>query len=149
MQQSTPAEYEACNRSGHRMGSKVSQLGGSYEAFTLRKSLSQHSYSVRLEGKPWLPLDGAVPSIIQTLLCWGERRIVLDLAGVPEIDAAGVGELVRAYNVARAGDGALRIANANRRVREILERVGLFDCFDANAAETEDPDRRDDRDICA
>jgi anti-anti-sigma factor len=57
----------------------------------------------------------------------GERDIVLDLARVSKIDAAGVGELVRAYNMSRAADGALRIVHATQWVREVLERVQLFE----------------------
>jgi anti-anti-sigma regulatory factor len=72
---------------------------------------------------------------------------VLDLAGVPGIDAAGVGELVRAYNVARAGNGALRIANTNRRVRAILERVGLFERLNAEPTDGQDRDRTEERSV--
>jgi anti-anti-sigma factor len=57
----------------------------------------------------------------------GERRIVLDLTRVSKIDAAGVGELVRAYNMTDALDGWLRIAHASAWVREALTRVGLLD----------------------
>jgi hypothetical protein len=39
--------------------------------------------------------------------------------------------LVRAYNVTRALKGVLRLANATARVREVLERVGLFDVLSA------------------
>jgi anti-anti-sigma regulatory factor len=72
---------------------------------------------------------------------------VLDLAGIARIDAAGIGELVRAYNIAIARDGALRIANTNPWVREMLERVGLFDRLNAGANDTQDPDRPEDRDV--
>jgi anti-anti-sigma factor len=61
------------------------------------------------------------------LLRRGERAIVLDLARVSSIDAAGIGELVRAYNITAAMDGELRIMHATKRVRELLERAGLFD----------------------
>jgi anti-anti-sigma factor len=64
---------------------------------------------------------------VKALLGAGERRILLNLAGVSGLDAAGVGELVRAYNMATAVNGVLRIANTSGRVREVLVRVGLFD----------------------
>jgi len=57
----------------------------------------------------------------------GHRAIVLGLAGVSEIDAAGMGELARAYNLAVAAGGTLRITQPTPRVREILDRVGLLD----------------------
>jgi anti-anti-sigma factor len=52
---------------------------------------------------------------------------VLDLTRVSRLDAAGVGELVRAYNMTMAAQGVLRIAHPTAWVRQILERVGLFD----------------------
>ena len=79
-----------------------------------------------------LPFDDAPPHGVNTLLPERQRTIVLDLARVPSIDAAGVGELVRAYNVATAADRVLRIANTTPRVREILELVGLYDRLSAD-----------------
>jgi anti-anti-sigma regulatory factor len=57
----------------------------------------------------------------------GERRVVLDLTRVPTIDAAGIGELVRAHTAVSNAHGVLQIANPTRWVREMLERVGLFE----------------------
>ena len=51
----------------------------------------------------------------------------MDLADVSKIDAAGVGELIRAFNMTAAVDGALRIANASAWIQQILEMVRLFD----------------------
>jgi anti-anti-sigma factor len=64
---------------------------------------------------------------VRSLLRRGERAIVLDLARVTSTDAAGIGELVRAYNMTVAMDGELRIMHATKRVRELLARAGLYD----------------------
>jgi len=64
---------------------------------------------------------------VRGLLCQGERRIVLDLSAISKIDAAGVGELVRTFNMTAAVDGALRVVNATAWVREVLERAQLFE----------------------
>ena len=56
----------------------------------------------------------------------GIRRLEVDLTGVPRIDAAGVGELVRAYNMTAAAAGVLQIRNTTPWVRHVLELVGLF-----------------------
>lgn len=69
---------------------------------------------------------------IEALLGQGEREIVLDLSQVTSIDAAGVGELVRAYNMAVASEGDLRIMFASAWVREMLDRAGLFDLLSAS-----------------
>ena len=69
------------------------------------------------------------------LLLHGERDIVLDLACVARIDAAGVGELIRAYNTSAAAGGSLRIVHATRWVREVLERVQLFELLSGSVAQ--------------
>jgi anti-anti-sigma factor len=89
---------------------------------------SSGAITVPLEDSLRSPLlTGDLQNTVRALLLRGERDIVLDLARVTRIDAAGVGELVRAYNMTAAADGALRIVHATKWVREILERVGLFD----------------------
>jgi anti-anti-sigma factor len=80
-----------------------------------------------LSGPLRAPVDGALRHNVRALLRRGERIIVLDLTRVSRIDAAGVGELVRAYNMAIAENSVLQIVNAAAWVQEILERVGLFD----------------------
>ena len=72
------------------------------------------------------PLGGELRHRIRALLGRGERTIVLNLARVRKIDAAGVGELVRAYNMVVAAGGMLRIERASKWIREILDRVGLI-----------------------
>ena len=73
------------------------------------------------------PIDGELRSRVLTLLRSGERDIVLDLAGVSSIDAAGVGELARLYRLATAANGALHVVRPTRRVREVLDRVGVIE----------------------
>lgn len=86
-----------------------------------------HSLSVvHIEGSLRAPLNDALWHEVRALLDRGERRIVLDLARVPALDAAGVGELIRIYNMTIAANGVLRIAHANEKVEQILDRVGVF-----------------------
>jgi anti-anti-sigma factor len=73
------------------------------------------------------PVGPELRRSVRTLLSQGDRDIVLDLTRVSEIDAAGVGELVRAYNLAAASEGGLRIMCASPWVREMLHRAGLFE----------------------
>ena len=89
---------------------------------------------LHLDGPLRGPTNTGLRRSVRTLLRRGERRIVLDLAHVPAVDAAGLGELVRAFNMATAVDGALRITHTTRHVRECLNRVGLFDLL------SQDPD---------
>ena len=83
--------------------------------------------TVYLQGALRAPLDAELRRTVRGLLRRGDRLIVLDLAGVRRIDAAGVGELVRAYNMGVAAQGELLIVHSPARVREVLQRVGLFE----------------------
>jgi anti-sigma B factor antagonist len=62
---------------------------------------------------------------VEARLARGERRLVLDLGGLSEIDAAGLGELVRAFNRTTAAGGVLEITRPNRRVRALLDATCL------------------------
>ena len=73
-----------------------------------------------------MPVEGELRHIVRALLRRGERFIVLDLALVSNVDAAGVSELVRTYNMVGAAQGVLQIVHATPWVRQVLERVGLF-----------------------
>jgi anti-anti-sigma factor len=82
---------------------------------------------VRVEGTLRTPISRVLRDNVRTLLRRGERRIVLDLSTVSRIDAAGVGEIIRTFNMTAAVNGVLRIVNATTWVREMLERAHLFD----------------------
>ena len=72
------------------------------------------------------PIDGELRRTVRALVGRGERSIVLDLGRARSIDAAGVGELIRAYKTLRAVDGVLRLVHVNRRIHEMLARAGVF-----------------------
>lgn len=93
----------------------------------VRERLSRGSPVLRLDDAFRAPVTGELRHGVQELLRRGERRIVLNMACVSRIDAAGAGELVRAYNVTVAANGVLRIVHATPWVREVLTRAGLFD----------------------
>ena len=82
---------------------------------------------VHVDGALLRPVSRVLRHNVRTLLLRGERRIVLDLSAVSRIDAAGVGELIRTFNMTSATHGALRIVNATVSVRQMLERAHLFE----------------------
>lgn len=82
--------------------------------------------------RPYRPtLTAELRHCVHGLLRGGEREIRVDVGRLSSIDAAGIGQLVRVYNVARAVKAELRLSNATARVREVLERVGLSDVMNA------------------
>ena len=60
---------------------------------TVLKLCSRRSIIVRVEGPLRVPVSRALRREVRALVRHGERAIVVDLAEVSRIDAAGVGEL--------------------------------------------------------
>lgn len=81
---------------------------------------------VELDGTLRAPIRMRLCEKVEALLRRGQRQIVLDLARVSAIDAAGIGELIRAYDTAVGAGGVVRIAGAKGRVRQLLEVVGVL-----------------------
>jgi anti-sigma B factor antagonist len=76
---------------------------------------------IRIAGPLLGPTQTELARRVEARLDRGERWLVVDLRKVSEIDAAGVGQLVRAFNLTRAAGGMLQIANASRRVQTLLD----------------------------
>jgi anti-sigma B factor antagonist len=100
---------------------------------TIREQSRPAVSVVRVEGSLVAPVKQEVGRPVEALLASGERSIVVDLAGVTDVDAAGVGELVQAYTLAAAGNAELSIENATGRVRTLLDLAGLLEILTADA----------------
>ncbi len=74
---------------------------------------------------------------IRGLLDRGEKKIMLNLAEVPYIDSAGIGELVRAYVAIERERGWLKLMSPGRKVLEVLEIVKLDTIFQIYSSEAE------------
>jgi anti-anti-sigma factor len=81
---------------------------------------------LEVEGALRAPVSSRLSRRVQALLDRGERLILLDVSPVSDIDAAGVGELVRVFKSTSAAGGALRLAHASGRVRRLLQVAGLL-----------------------
>lgn len=70
----------------------------------------------------------------------GERRLLLNCAGLTYVDSAGVGELVSAYSAVVRRGGELKLLKPNGRLRDVLEITRLDTlipvCEDEDAAVT-------------
>jgi anti-anti-sigma factor len=84
------------------------------------------SAMLRVDGTLQMPVDGVLRSRVESLLRSGVRRVLLDLSGVSNIDAAGVGELIHIFNAAVAAGGVLEIADMSPRVRRVLDVAGVL-----------------------
>jgi len=77
--------------------------------------------------------DVQLREAIQRLLQSGVKKILLNLADVPYIDSAGLGEIVRCYTTTRREGGELKLLNLTSRIRDLLTITKLitgFGCFD-------------------
>jgi anti-sigma B factor antagonist len=80
---------------------------------------------------------GQLREKVRSLLGQGKSKLVVNLAGVPYVDSAGLGELVQAYAVAGRSGGALKLVNATKRLRDLLvitKLATVFEMFDDEAA---------------
>ena len=78
---------------------------------------------------------GMVKDAVSSLVSRGQQRIVLNLADVSYIDSSGLGELVACHLTAVRGGGAIKLANAGRRVLDLLVLTKLLTIFEAHPSE--------------
>jgi anti-sigma B factor antagonist len=77
--------------------------------------------------------DAVAGEHIRSAVAAGERKILLDMKGVPVLDSSGVGELMAAYASASRSGGVIKLLSLSPRVGEVLKStrlVGIFDIFE-------------------
>jgi anti-sigma B factor antagonist len=67
---------------------------------------------------------------LRCLVADGERKILLNLAGVTQIDSSGLGELVSGYRTLRQFGGELKLFHLSERIYELLAMTKLLTVFD-------------------
>ena len=80
--------------------------------------------------------DEALKDKINSLVLQNRRRILLNLAEVPYIDSAGLGEVVRTYTTVSRQGGQLKLVNLTKRITDLLSITKLltvFETFDSEA----------------
>jgi anti-sigma B factor antagonist len=80
--------------------------------------------------------DELLKDKVNSLLNQGQKKIVLNLAEVPYIDSAGLGEIVRTYTTVSRQGGSLKLLNLTKRIADLLSITKLltvFESFDAEA----------------
>jgi anti-anti-sigma factor len=81
--------------------------------------------------------DRRLKEALSTLIGQGLRRFVVNLAGVSQIDTAGLTTLVAAHLVVTRRGGRLKLANPTRRIREVFGVTRLNSFFDVCETEEE------------
>jgi anti-sigma B factor antagonist len=80
--------------------------------------------------------DELLKDKVNSLLNQGRKKIVLNLAEVPYIDSAGLGEIVRTYTSISRQGGRLKLLNVSKRIQDLLvitKLITIFDSYDGEA----------------
>ena len=72
---------------------------------------------------------------VNSLLNQGRKKIVLNLAQVPYIDSAGLGEVVRTFTTVSRQGGQLKLLNLTKRITDLLAITKLLTVFDTYDSE--------------
>jgi len=74
---------------------------------------------------------------LKSLLAEGNKKIVLNMAGIKYIDSAGLGTLVAAHVSAKTQGASVRLCNLGEKFHEVMQITRLltvFDVYDTEAA---------------
>jgi anti-sigma B factor antagonist len=81
--------------------------------------------------------DEALKDKINSLIQQDRKRILLNLAEVPYIDSAGLGEIVRTYTTVSRQGGQLKLVYLTKRITDLLSITKLLTVFETFDAEPE------------
>src|SRR5215468_5170850 len=74
--------------------------------------------------------DELLKDKVNSLVNQGSRKLVLNLEGVPYIDSAGLGEIVRTYTTVSRQSGSLKLLNLTKRITDLLSITKLLTVFE-------------------
>jgi anti-sigma B factor antagonist len=79
--------------------------------------------------------DELLKDKINSLLAAGKKKLVLNLEGVPYIDSAGLGEIVRTFTTVSRQGGSLKLLNLTKRIEDLLSITKLLTVFETFESE--------------
>lgn len=81
--------------------------------------------------------DELLKDKVNSLVSTGKKKIILNLADVPYVDSAGLGEIVRTYTTVSRQGGSLKLLNLTKRISDLLSITKLLTVFETFDSETE------------
>ncbi len=81
--------------------------------------------------------DDALREAVTRVVDSGKTKILLNLAEVPYVDSAGLGEIVRCYTTVSRKNGRLKLLNLTKKIRDLLSITKLLTVFEAFESEAE------------
>jgi anti-sigma B factor antagonist len=80
--------------------------------------------------------DELLKDKINSLIQQDKKKLLLNLEGVPYIDSAGLGEIVRTYTTVSRQGGSLKLLNLTKRITDLLaitKLLTVFETFDSES----------------
>jgi len=79
--------------------------------------------------------DELLKDKVNQLVGAGKKKIILNLAEVPYVDSAGLGEIVRTYTTVSRQGGKLKLLNLTKRIQDLLAITKLLTVFETYESE--------------
>ncbi len=99
---------------------------------SIRKVKDKDIVVIDVDGKVVLgDGDVEIKQAVDTLLQKGNTKIILNLAKVPYLDSAGLGEIIRCFTALRRSGGSLKLLAPNPRIVDLLNITKLLNVFDS------------------
>jgi anti-sigma B factor antagonist len=74
--------------------------------------------------------DEVLKDKIHSVVHQGNKKVLVNLAGVDYVDSAGLGELVGAYTTVTRAGGQMKLLNVTKKMRDLLSITKLLTVFD-------------------
>jgi anti-sigma B factor antagonist len=79
--------------------------------------------------------DDALRDAVTRLVDAGRTKLLLNLADVPYVDSAGLGEIVRCYTTVSRKGGRLKLVNLTKKIQDLLAITKLLTVFETYDSE--------------
>lgn len=131
------SEWQIATVDRHGGGSAARQKAGGVGGMQIHQRSAGDVTIIDLSGKLTLGEgDELLRDKVNSLVQQGQKKLVLNLAGVPYIDSAGLGEIVRTYTTVSRQGGALKLLSLTKRIQDLLaitKLLTIFETFDTEA----------------
>jgi len=74
--------------------------------------------------------DVAIKKAVDGLIQKGNKSVILNLAKVPYLDSAGLGEIMRCFTALRRDGGDFKLLSPGQRIIDLLSITKLLNVFD-------------------
>ena len=81
--------------------------------------------------------DELLKDKIHSLIQQGHKKLLLNLAGVPYVDSAGLGAIVSSYTTVSREAGSLKLLGLTSRIKDLLAITKLLTVFDTYESESD------------